>query len=61
MLRQLPVGTTELSCHPGEDRTLRSCYCAERILETATLCDPLVRDTLCKMHITLLSFADLKP
>lgn len=56
IFRQLPEGTTELSCHPGRDEALRSSYCAERLIETDTLCDPRVRAALAAGRITLCSF-----
>ena len=56
LLRELPAGNTELSCHPGLDETLVSCYRAERFTEVQTLCDPRVRATLQSEHIRLAGF-----
>ena len=56
LLRELPAGTTELSCHPGLDETLVSCYRAERLTEVQTLCDPRVRARLQSGDIRLAGF-----
>ena len=57
LLRSLPEGTTELSCHPGLGNDTGSAYGTERGLEAATLCDPRVRATLHSERIELSSFA----
>lgn len=59
ILRQMPEGITELSCHPGRDDTLHSCYCAERLTETDTLCDPRIRRAMANERIVLRSFAEV--
>lgn len=56
LLHELPAGTTELSCHPGLDETLASCYRTERIAEVRTLCDPRVRETVRTGEIRLTGF-----
>ena len=56
ILRELPAGTTELSCHPGLDESLASCYRAERIVEVRTLCDPSFRAALESENIRLIAF-----
>jgi predicted glycoside hydrolase/deacetylase ChbG (UPF0249 family) len=56
LLQELPAGTTELSCHPGLDETLDSCYRAERLTEVHALCDPRVRETLQGEDIRLAGF-----
>jgi predicted glycoside hydrolase/deacetylase ChbG (UPF0249 family) len=58
LLRALPPGATELGCHPGIDDESGSSYGAERTRETATLCDPRVRETLREEGIALRSFVD---
>jgi predicted glycoside hydrolase/deacetylase ChbG (UPF0249 family) len=58
LLRDLPEGTTELGCHPAIDDDSGSSYSAERTAETATLCDPRVRDVLREEDIALCSFRD---
>ena len=56
ILHQLPPGTTELSCHPGRDASLRSCYRHERVTEVETLCDTRIRNALARERIELCSF-----
>jgi len=58
LLRALPPGATELGCHPALDDDSGSSYSAERTVETATLCDPRVRDVLRKEDIALRSYLD---
>jgi chitin disaccharide deacetylase len=55
-LRKLPPGYTELSCHPGYARDLRSMYRSERFREIRTLCAPAIREAIAEMGITLCSF-----
>ncbi|SRR5260370_41363005 len=57
-LSSLPVGVTELGCHPGEDEHLDSVYRVERMQEVEVLCDPRVREALAATNIHLCSFAD---
>lgn len=59
ILRALPPGATELACHPGLGRDLRSPYCEERELELRALCDPRVRQAIQQEDIVLRSFAEL--
>ncbi len=56
LLRQLPVGTTELSCHPGLDEHLTSCYRLERLAEVRTLCDAHILAALQNEGITRIHF-----
>jgi chitin disaccharide deacetylase len=58
LLRALPPGATELGCHPAIDDDSNSSYCAERTVETATLCDPRVRATIEQERIALRSYLD---
>jgi chitin disaccharide deacetylase len=58
LLRALPAGASELGCHPALDDESGSSYCAERTVETATLCDPRVRETLREEGIALRSYRD---
>jgi predicted glycoside hydrolase/deacetylase ChbG (UPF0249 family) len=53
----LPVGTTELGCHPGEASD--SSYGEERFREIGALCDPRVRSAIAEEGIELCSFSDL--
>ena len=58
-IQNLPVGVTELGCHPGEDEQLDSVYRSERVQEVKVLCDPQVRAVLEAQDVVLCSFADL--
>ncbi len=57
LLDSLTPGITELSCHPGFDAALDSTYCAERLLEVQTLCDPQNRLAIEKRGIQLIGFS----
>jgi len=61
IIEDLPVGITELACHPGEsDGTdTVSTYSAERVIELATLCHPLVLRAIDRAGVRLCSFRDL--
>jgi predicted glycoside hydrolase/deacetylase ChbG (UPF0249 family) len=61
LLRTLPDGTTELSCHPGLRSDAHGIYVAEREQEVNVLCDPRVRATIQAERIELISFRDLTP
>ena len=52
----LPLGVTELACHPGLDDELQSTYRSERVEELRVLCDPRVRATAAVKKIELCSF-----
>jgi predicted glycoside hydrolase/deacetylase ChbG (UPF0249 family) len=52
----LPLGVTELACHPGLDEELQSTYRSERVEELKVLCDPRVRATIAVKGIELCSF-----
>jgi predicted glycoside hydrolase/deacetylase ChbG (UPF0249 family) len=56
IMSDLPVGTTELGCHPGEGSDADSVYREERRMEFQTLCDPRVREALRAQNIALCSF-----
>jgi predicted glycoside hydrolase/deacetylase ChbG (UPF0249 family) len=55
----LPLGMTELGCHPGLETYDDVPYGIERSIEVQTLCDPYVRSELTSLGIVLCSFADL--
>lgn len=57
LLHKLPAGTTELSCHPGLDENLPSCYARERLTEVETLCNRDIRARLEMENIRLIPFA----
>ena len=59
ILRALPPGVTELACHPGAGRDLRSPYREERELELRALCDPRVGKVIHQEQIALRSFAQV--
>ena len=56
LLHTLPPGASELGCHPAIDDDSGSSYGPERTVETATLCDPRVRDALREEDIALRSY-----
>ncbi|MGH8542220.1 MAG: carbohydrate deacetylase [Gammaproteobacteria bacterium] len=58
VLEELPLGITELACHPGADDGPGAGYRTERAFETVTLCDGRVRSAIAERGITLCSFAD---
>jgi len=58
ILRALPVGTTELGCHPGLRDDAGGMYVAERLHEVRALCDPRVRHAIAEANIELISFRD---
>ena len=57
IIRSLPPGATEVSCHPGDDPLLDSPYCHERVLEVQSLGDPAVRNSREEAAVKLVSFA----
>jgi chitin disaccharide deacetylase len=59
ILIALPVGITELGCHPGEGDDITSEYREEREAEVQVLCDPRVRQAIEREGIVLCSFSDL--
>ena len=59
LLRALPEGVAEISCHPGFGYAGGSGYSAERYVETETLCDPLVAALLKEEEIVLTTFGNV--
>jgi predicted glycoside hydrolase/deacetylase ChbG (UPF0249 family) len=59
VIERLPVGVTELGCHPADPTDHASTYDRERAVEVATLCDPRVRAAIDRSGVSLRSFADL--
>ena len=59
LLAELPVGVTELGCHPAAAVDFESMYAGERLQETRTLCDARVQEALVSAEIGLLSFANI--
>ena len=58
IIESLPVGLTELGCHPGLGADVKSDYAEERALEVEALCHPRVRAAIERSGIELQSFAD---
>jgi predicted glycoside hydrolase/deacetylase ChbG (UPF0249 family) len=61
ILRELPPGVTELTCHPGLADGLHTMYRDEREEELSTLCDPRVLATAQAEGILLRTFGELRP
>lgn len=59
LVPRLPVGVTELCCHPGDEEQPGEQYGSARPKELATLCDPRVRASLDQHGIALRSFRGL--
>ena len=60
ILAALPLGITELGCHPGIGEDLDTMYLKEREAEVGVLCDPRVRTALADLGIELRSFRRLE-
>jgi predicted glycoside hydrolase/deacetylase ChbG (UPF0249 family) len=60
-LATLPLGVTELMCHPGffDDDLAYSRYGRQREVELAALCDPEARATVERLGIRLCHFGAL--
>jgi chitin disaccharide deacetylase len=56
VLKDLPVGVTELGCHPANDPDMEGMYRQERLTECETLCHPEILETIQAEHISLRSF-----
>jgi len=55
-IEKIPMGITELACHPGLNSDIRTMYGIERQMEVATLCDKKVRQSIIDSGIELCSF-----
>jgi predicted glycoside hydrolase/deacetylase ChbG (UPF0249 family) len=56
---EVQPGWTELSCHPGYvTADYQAVYLAEREAEVRTLVDPRIRETIDRLQINLVGFAD---
>jgi chitin disaccharide deacetylase len=60
LIRRLPPGVTEMSCHPATTVDFDSIYGRERVIELTTLCDPKLRGLLADEGIELRSFSELE-
>ncbi len=56
LIASVAPGMTELGCHPGDGAAGASVYDAERFVECAVLCDPVVLAVLAKEEVELVSF-----
>ena len=61
ILAELPLGITELGCHPAAALDFDSTYRRERLAELAALCDPAVAETAAVEKLRLISFRDIEP
>lgn len=59
LISELPDGTSEISCHPGDPGVDDPIYGPERAEEVRALCDARVRAALERAGVQLISFADL--
>jgi predicted glycoside hydrolase/deacetylase ChbG (UPF0249 family) len=59
VLDTLPMGLSELACHPAVKVEGATTYAKERVQELEALCDPRVRQVLAARGIELRSFRDL--
>jgi len=58
---EVPEGWTEISCHPGyHSPDFQSVYLQEREAEVRTLTDSAIRETIAKLGIRLVSYADYR-
>jgi chitin disaccharide deacetylase len=60
LIRTLPPGITELSCHPAATIDFESVYGEERLVEVKALCDPRMRHLIDEQGIALCSFSELE-
>lgn len=59
LIEALPLGWTEIGCHPGRGADSGSSYEAEREVELRALCDPRVAAAIPRAGVELRSFAGL--
>jgi predicted glycoside hydrolase/deacetylase ChbG (UPF0249 family) len=55
-IERLPVGVTEMGCHPATAVDLETTYGSERVREVETLCDPRVRQAVDRAGVSLRSY-----
>ena len=60
LIDAMPEGWTELMCHPGFARDVRSIYRLERESEVETLCRPDLSEELAKRSVVLRSFSEVE-
>ena len=56
IIKEIPIGITELACHPGLNSDLKTMYKSEREMELVALCDTSVRKSIIEENIELCSF-----
>jgi predicted glycoside hydrolase/deacetylase ChbG (UPF0249 family) len=59
IIRSLPMGISEIGCHPAIGRDAPGMYVTEREQEVTVLCDPRVHAALEAESIALISYHDL--
>ena len=60
ILENLPVGNSELMCHPGlVSKDLKSFYSHQRELELDTLTSPVIKQKIRKVKIQLINWKEL--
>jgi chitin disaccharide deacetylase len=59
LIAELPVGITELACHPGTPAGLESVYLHERAVELEALCAPEVHAAIERAGVSLVAFGAL--
>jgi predicted glycoside hydrolase/deacetylase ChbG (UPF0249 family) len=59
IIRSLPMGISEIGCHPAMGRDAPGMYVTEREQEVTVLCDPRVHAALRAESIALISYHDL--
>jgi len=59
LIEKLPLGITELGCHPAEGVDFETTYGDERLSELKALCDPRVRTALLHSNVELASHSDI--
>ena len=60
LLSSLPLGVTELGCHPASEPEAGSSYATERVAELRALCDPRVQAAVQAEGIELRTFEGLR-
>jgi adenylyl-sulfate kinase len=60
LIRNLPLGITEVACHPAASVDFDSVYGQERLVEVEALCDPKLRELIDEHGIALRSFTELE-
>lgn len=56
IIKKIPLGITELACHPGLDHDFKTMYKIERLMEVETLCDTKIGQLLLDANIELCTF-----